>query len=205
MKLIFVRHGETLFNELKLTQGWCDSPLTKQGIEQARAAGENLKDIAIDEAYSSTSERAYDTADIILEGRRIEIRRDKRLKELNFGYYEGSSDVMRWKLYPSGENRMRVEDYRSFGGESHEDVIEREMDFLRELTAGKEEKTVLIAGHGLSLTLLVRHIAEKSLEERFPEFFFFMNAMAVIVNEEDGCYEVEAILKAQEDQREKWN
>jgi len=31
MKLIFVRHGRTYFNEIRLTQRWCDSPLSKTG------------------------------------------------------------------------------------------------------------------------------------------------------------------------------
>lgn len=39
-KLYMMRHGQTLFNVLKREQGWCDSPLTNTGIEQARAAGE---------------------------------------------------------------------------------------------------------------------------------------------------------------------
>ena len=34
MKYIFVRHGKTHFNEIQLKQGWCDSPLTKQGINR---------------------------------------------------------------------------------------------------------------------------------------------------------------------------
>ena len=34
MRFIFVRHGKTHFNEINLTQGWCDSPLSKVGIKQ---------------------------------------------------------------------------------------------------------------------------------------------------------------------------
>ena len=33
--LYLMRHGETLFNKQKKIQGWCDSPLTDFGIEQA--------------------------------------------------------------------------------------------------------------------------------------------------------------------------
>ena len=38
-----VRHGETLFNQKHLMQGWCDSPLTNQAIENARALGKRLQ------------------------------------------------------------------------------------------------------------------------------------------------------------------
>ena len=55
--LYLMRHGETLFNQRRKIQGWCDSPLTKKGIEQAKKARELLKDIHFDHCYSSTAER----------------------------------------------------------------------------------------------------------------------------------------------------
>ena len=33
--LYLMRHGQTLFNVEHKIQGWCDSPLTEQGIKQA--------------------------------------------------------------------------------------------------------------------------------------------------------------------------
>ena len=36
--LYLMRHGQTLFNVLKKIQGWCDSPLTEEGIRQAKIA-----------------------------------------------------------------------------------------------------------------------------------------------------------------------
>ena len=68
----FVRHGETLFNRKGRIQGVCDSPLTGNGIKQAEKAGEALKEIYFDRAYVSPSERAMDTAELILNGRKTE-------------------------------------------------------------------------------------------------------------------------------------
>ncbi|MGZ7254018.1 phosphoglycerate mutase family protein, partial [Streptococcus pyogenes] len=58
--LYLMRHGQTLFNVQERIQGWCDSPLTKEGEEQAKMAraffdGEGIQ---FDRLYSSTSERA---------------------------------------------------------------------------------------------------------------------------------------------------
>ena len=53
MRFIFVRHGKTHFNEIQLKQGWCDSPLTKQGIKEIENMAEQLKDYKIDAAYTS--------------------------------------------------------------------------------------------------------------------------------------------------------
>ena len=57
--LYLVRHGQTLFNVQHKIQGWCDSPLTDLGIEQAKRVTNyfDSHDICFDHAYSSTSER----------------------------------------------------------------------------------------------------------------------------------------------------
>ena len=74
-KLYMMRHGQTLFNVLKRKQGWCDSPLTELGIEQAKRAGEELRErgITFDHAYSSTSERACDTLELVVPGMPYEL------------------------------------------------------------------------------------------------------------------------------------
>ena len=48
VRFYYVRHGQTLFNEIGKMQGWCDSPLTQKGIEDAHRAREALKDIGPD-------------------------------------------------------------------------------------------------------------------------------------------------------------
>ena len=202
MKFILVRHGETLFNQLGLTQGWCDSPLTEKGIGQVRITKEHLADIPIDEAYSSPSERACDTAEIILEGRGIELKRDKRLKEINFGYFEGSPNVTRMKI-ASPEGPGMGTGYGRYGGEERDEVIGREMEFLNSLLC-EEEKTILLTGHGAALNMLLHHIAEESLKERFPDFTFFYNATAVIIKYAEGRFEVEQVMYAVEESERTW-
>lgn len=66
--LYLVRHGETLFNKRRKIQGWCDSPLTPLGIQQAKEVKEKLEklNIQFDSFYCSTSERASDTLEIII-------------------------------------------------------------------------------------------------------------------------------------------
>ena len=71
MKYIFVRHGKTHFNEIQLKQGWCDSPLTKQGIKEIENMAEQLKDYKIDAAYTSPILRAKNTAQIILKNHSV--------------------------------------------------------------------------------------------------------------------------------------
>ena len=51
-KLYLVRHGQTLFNELHMTQGWCDSPLTELGRKQAKEAGRSLRNVDFSAVYT---------------------------------------------------------------------------------------------------------------------------------------------------------
>mgnify|MGYP000299637320 CR=1 FL=1 len=44
--LYLMRHAQTMFNVQKKIQGWCDSPLTQQGKEQAKKVSEYLKNMA---------------------------------------------------------------------------------------------------------------------------------------------------------------
>lgn len=65
-RLYLVRHGETLFNVQHKIQGWCDSPLTARGIAQAKRLAAYFDPLPLDHAYSSTAERAVDTAELII-------------------------------------------------------------------------------------------------------------------------------------------
>lgn len=94
MKFIFLRHGKTEYNEQGLTQGWCDSPLSKTGLKQASYTKEALKDVVIDYAYCSPSGRARQTASIVLGNRDISVMIDDRLKEINFGIFCYSHKIL---------------------------------------------------------------------------------------------------------------
>ena len=59
MKIYLVRHGQTLFNQQKKVQGWCDSPLTQEGIQQAIAVSKTLQSIPFEYAYSSTAKELW--------------------------------------------------------------------------------------------------------------------------------------------------
>ncbi len=98
--LYLMRHGQTRFNELKRIQGVCDSPLTDLGIEQATKARDYFQELGLDftAVYSSTQERAVDTAEIASGC--SDIIRLKGLKEMDFGTFEGQSETLNPPLTP---------------------------------------------------------------------------------------------------------
>lgn len=145
-----IRHGETVFNRKGRIQGWCDSPLTDLGVSQAKQLGKELKNIPFDVCFCSTSERAIDTANSILEGRNVKVIPSKNLKEQSFGDFEAEKSVDIFKdgvRFPDG--------YRFCGGENHSDVIERVTNELKKIASEYPNANVLVVCHGSAIKHIV--------------------------------------------------
>ena len=148
--LYMMRHDQTLFNVRKRIQGWCDSPLTEEGIKQAIKAREILKDIPFDHYYSSTAERACDTLEIVTEGNKP-YKRLKGLKERNFGLFEGESE----DLNPHFEDFRYDDLFPHYGGETTEEVMDRLKTTLTYIMGKEDHHTVLAVSHaGASMAFL---------------------------------------------------
>ncbi len=194
MKFLFVRHGKTHFNEINLTQGWCDSPLSKLGVKQVENMSLQLKDYSINKAYTSPLGRAVETSEIILQGHNIAPIYDKRLKEVNFGILEGINTQLVKKLHVETTDWMDTleMDYRPYKGEDLHDVINKHIEFLNDIIASsKEDDTVLIVGHGCSLYGLVKTLVPHDARLSFPD-----NATTIIVDYKEGHYSLDTILNA---------
>ncbi len=88
-RLFLVRHGETAESARGSYSGRRDVPLTEHGREQARRAGERLRDAGVDAIYSSPLGRAADTAHSIGAATGAPVRVDDRLTEVDYGPLEG--------------------------------------------------------------------------------------------------------------------
>ncbi len=91
MKLILVRHGETIWNQEKKIQGSTDTALSEAGRAQAERLSLSLKNETFDAIVTSPLKRAYDTAQAIARYHDITPRVEKDLRELNAGAFEGLS------------------------------------------------------------------------------------------------------------------
>ena len=65
--LTFLRHGQSIYNFQNRFTGILDVELTALGEEEARFAGQKLKNFRFDLAYTSMLKRAWETLDIVLE------------------------------------------------------------------------------------------------------------------------------------------
>lgn len=169
MKITFhyVRHGETLFNQLERMQGWCDSPLTQRGIQQAQEARQHLLSIPLNRAFSSTSERCVDTANIILSGRNVPLITTKGLKEVSFGRWEGEkTSLIQQELL----QHRQTQDYSDVGGESKEEIRRRIRQIFEQILAAcNDQEHVMIVSHGayfLQMCEELFHISKDDLIHR---------------------------------------
>lgn len=89
MKLILVRHGETLWNKEGRVQGSSDIPLSVVGFDQAQKLALSIQDINIKAIYSSPIKRAYQTAQMIHEIHNVPIYLEPGLMEMDQGDFEG--------------------------------------------------------------------------------------------------------------------
>lgn len=138
-----IRHGQTLFNQQKKIQGFCDSPLTKLGIKQAQAAKEHINRLGIifDEAHSSTSERAIDTLKIITDQ---PFQTHKDLREWNFGRLEGEGEHLNPSL-PYGDFFVQ------YDGEDELEFKNRISGIILKLTQKSEGGHILMVSHGAAI------------------------------------------------------
>ena len=94
MKLVLVRHGQSMWNLENRFTGWTDVELSEQGIKEAKEAGKVLKEkgFNFDVAYTSVLKRANDTLKYILEElgeQDIPVKKSWRLNERHYGALQG--------------------------------------------------------------------------------------------------------------------
>lgn len=111
IKLVLVRHGQSIWNLENRFTGWTDVGLSEQGIKEAKEAGQVLKELGytFDVAYTSYLKRANDTLTYILEElneKNIPIKNSWRLNERHYGALQGLNKDDTRKKY--GEEQVRL-------------------------------------------------------------------------------------------------
>jgi broad specificity phosphatase PhoE len=144
---VLARHGESEFSVRGVMNGdpGLAGPLTEDGVEQARALGEALRETPIDLCVVTEFERTRQTAEVALEGRDVPRLVVPELNDINVGEFEGGllETYRAW-----ARDRSPVE--LPAGGESRAGVAGRFARGFRRLLERPEE-TVLVVAHGLSI------------------------------------------------------
>jgi len=183
--LYLMRHGETMFNEWKLIQGWCDSPLTERGKKQALAAKAYFTEhrITFDHAYSSTSERCCDTLELITSQPYVRL---KGLKEMFYGKLEAQSERLSCRSPQEAQTY-----YLPFGGSSSNEVRDRMLHTLTGIMEKPDHKSVLAVSHGAACFNFLRGIQDPSEERKKG----FVNCSIFIYRFEDGAFRLLEVIR----------
>lgn len=194
MEIYIVRHGETLWNKEKRLQGRTDIDLNENGRDLARQTGEALMDTAIDRIYASPLRRAKETAELIRNGREIELRTDDRLKELCFGSYEGQnfSELIRDENLTFRYFFKQPELYvPASDAETLEDLILRAGSFMKEEIEPLSTKLerVMIVAHGALNKAIMSYIKGHGIDA-FWSGGLQQNCNVIIVDYSDGKYTI---------------
>jgi broad specificity phosphatase PhoE len=164
VQIFIIRHGQSVDNVTRTISG-PDAPLSDLGRGQAKSIGQKLLEIGIefDVVYSSTFQRAAETARIICNELRIEdIIFDKRLREGDAGIFTGRRIGDLTEEEKAYFDSMLVNlDERIPGGESNNEQMMRTKEVFIEIVENHpENSTILIVGHGGTLY----HILKRTLD-----------------------------------------
>ena len=203
-KLILLRHGQSIWNLQDRFTGWVDVPLTEKGREEARQAGELLKDHAFDVAYTSSLQRAQVTLDIALHAcgkTETPIIRDEALNERMYGDLQGlNKERTREKFGPELVKIWRRSyDIPPPNGESLKDTAARTIPFFERCILGDiaDGRNVLVVAHGNSNRSMVMEI-EKLTPEQVLELNLATGVPRVYEIDEAGAFSAGLDLKLPE-------
>ena len=157
--IYLTRHGKTMLNTTDRSQGWIDAPLTPAGVEIAEFLGKGLKTekVKFDAVYSSDSGRAVETANLVLKNNGQKdllktLKTDQRLREFNFGTYEGMPNEEMWTAIAEKQGVTLEAFQAGMGKNGFVKTIKGFADTLHELDAAKLD--ALGKEHGVPATAL---------------------------------------------------
>lgn len=145
-RVYLVRHGQTDYNENGIIQGQLDTELNETGEQQALALSERLQEENIDAIYSSTLQRAKNTAELIAGPHSVEIRPLEDLKDRSYGELEGEPKEKREEVIRKEGTPWHA--WRPEDGEHLEAVRKRAVPALDAIRKHHGDETVVVVAHG---------------------------------------------------------
>ena len=187
MRLVLVRHGESVGNFENRLQGNTDYSLTPKGEAQAKLTAEHLLSIGVTAVYTSPLLRAAATAQTIASVIGAPAVELAGLREYDFGELAGSTYAElreRFAANPVGPDGRPAE--RVYPGEEgREHFLERVTSAMWRVVECHPGETVAVVSHGGPIALLCQHVM--GLPYRRPMPFAIDNCSLSIVNFRDGA------------------
>ncbi len=188
MTLIYLtRHGQTKWNEERRLQGWKDAPLTQLGLSQAKKLGNRLKEITFDAIYSSDSQRAFETAQIITGKAISEINLIKDLRELHFGDLEGKTIKEFENEFPDQYYNFwnAPHNYQPPSGENLSQISQRVLPKIDEIIKKHKNEVILIVCHTIVVKIILANFDNKEIKDIWNMPYIHPTSLSIIEFVED--------------------
>jgi broad specificity phosphatase PhoE len=157
-KYYILRHGEALSNVKNIVSCQPEkfkNSLTQKGIKKIKNVAKELKNKNINLIFTSPLQRTKETAEIVGKFLGLPLKIEKRLRELEFGIFNGKSEEEFVGYFSSKKERLKEKTPK---GESYVDVRERVFEFFKEINKKYKGKNILIVSHQAPLLLLLGEI-----------------------------------------------
>ena len=162
MKIYSTRHGQTEYNRHDTILGTTDLPLNETGEAQARELAEEVVRLGdVDIIIASPLLRAQTTARAVAERCGLDIVTDERLREWDYGEFEGKS------RYTEGFAETKLDFGVRMGktGESVLQLAHRVYSALDDIIAEYSGKNVLIVSHGGVCRIIETYFNDMTAEQ----------------------------------------
>lgn len=176
MKLILVRHGQSMANLAELVTGNTADELSPHGIERSRETGAWLTRLGFqpDVCYMSQWRRAQQTAALLKEDCQFVV--DARLGETQAGTV---ADMPLKQFLATWPNFYTDNTHAYPGGESHTDLNRRVLQWLGSVRELHQTRTVLAVTHAGPIACLLQHALGIPMD-RFPAVKAHNSSVSVI-------------------------
>lgn len=186
MRLVLVRHGESVGNAERRLQGQGDYPLTERGHDQSRRLAERLAALDLAAVYSSPIPRARETAEVVAALHKLPVVPLPGVREYDFGDAAGLTYREIVERYPEVVEAYRSgPDYPHFPGEEGREAFhERVTAALWGLAERHPGQSVVAVTHAGPIAVFCLEVL--GMPYRRPIPFAFENGSLSVVEIRDG-------------------
>lgn len=173
MNIVLVRHVETYGNVEKRLNGITESDYTERGLGMKLKLEEELINIndgmPFDRVYVSPISRARKIGEAVANSLSIPLVLEDRIKEFNFGIFEGltaeEAEALNpeiWQLWVDDYNHIQIPE-----GDQYDVYHEKIGGLIDEWKASHGDENILVVGHGGSVQSLLVQLLDLPLGARW--------------------------------------
>lgn len=165
MRLILVRHGETMWNRENRVLGHTEIDLSEKGLKQVERLALALQDEKVSAIYSSPLRRTRQTADQIARFHHLGVVTDDALKEVDAGELDGLTFQEMMERYGGFlEEWMKgLPSLKMPGGESIAELQERTWPAVERIVNDHPDAVVILVSHSFALLSIILRALGMSL------------------------------------------